>query len=201
MAMQKEIERRPGSAVARVVAVVCVGLAVAGQILFMLRVFRLGLGWETDPAESSPAAAWSINLAWLALFGVQHSGMARAGFKSVWTRLIPACLERAVYVGVSGALLAALALTWQPLPGEPLWHGPTWLVGIAVLGAIGMGCCPPCDGPATFFGLRQAWEPDAPAPDTLRIIGPYRFVRHPLMLCMLFFLWGHPVMTPTLALL
>jgi protein-S-isoprenylcysteine O-methyltransferase Ste14 len=33
------------------------------------------------------------------------------------------------------------------------------------------------------------------------LVGPYRFVRHPLMACLLVFLWAQPVMTPTLALL
>jgi methanethiol S-methyltransferase len=203
--MQKKTEPRPSLAPMRVrtraIAVACLVLAILGQGLFMLRVLRLGLGWEAEAQASPAAAAWLINLSGLALFGLQHSGMARAGFKSRWMRLLPACLERAVYVGLSGALLTGLALMWQPLPGEPLWDGPTWLVALAVLGAIGMGCCCPCEGPARFFGLRQVWQPEAPASDTLRIVGPYRFVRHPLMLCMLVFLWGHPVMTLTLAVL
>jgi len=35
----------------------------------------------------------------------------------------------------------------------------------------------------------------------LRIVGPYRFVRHPLMVGALVFLWGQPTMPPELLLL
>src|SRR5262249_39834150 len=52
-----------------------------------------------------------------------------------------------------------------------------------------------------FLGGRGAGG-RAPAPaEPLRVGGPYRYVRHPLMTCTLLFLWGLPVMSPTLALL
>src|SRR5262249_20180457 len=49
-------------------------------------------------------------------------------------------------------------------------------------------------------GLRQALGREEPA-DRLLVRGPYRFIRHPLMTCLLVFLWAQPIMTPGLALL
>jgi len=55
---------------------------------------------------------------------------------------------------------------------------------------------------AGLLGLRQASERgQPPTPDRLLILGPYRYLRHPLMACLLGFLWTQPVLTPTLALL
>src|SRR5262249_36624451 len=98
--------------------------------------------------------------------------------------------------------LGGLALAWQPLAGPTLWHGPTWIVVFAAAGAAGTAFCPLPGDATRFFGLRQAWQREqTPPPESLHLGGPYRYVRHPLMACMLLFLWAHPVMPPALVLL
>ncbi|MCI0460344.1 MAG: isoprenylcysteine carboxylmethyltransferase family protein [Gemmataceae bacterium] len=185
----------------RILAALCVLVGVAGQAGFMLFVVLLGL--DLLPArEPLPGAwPWAVNLGWLITFGLQHSGMARAGFKRAWARVVPEHLERAAYVALSGLLLAGLSLTWQPIPGEPLWHLPVWVIGVALAGALGTGLICNHFDLLSFFGLSQAWGKEEAAPERLNVSGPYRYVRHPLMSCTLLFLWGQPVMTPTLALL
>jgi protein-S-isoprenylcysteine O-methyltransferase Ste14 len=186
--------------VGKAVAVVCYLIALAGAAAFAALVLLLGL--DLYPASLPLPHPWLINVAWLLVFGTQHSGMARDGWKRLWTRIVPPHLERSVYSALSGVILAGMALTWQPLPGPPLWRGPQWLVVLPLTAALGMAWVNVRFDHPGFFGIRQAWTGRSePAPERLLVIGPYRFVRHPLMTCLLAFLWLQPVMAPGLLLL
>jgi protein-S-isoprenylcysteine O-methyltransferase Ste14 len=143
-----------------------------------------------------------IDLGWLLAFALQHSGMVRDGFKRIWTRLVPARLERSLYAALAGLLLLALPVVWQPVPGEAWWRLPRGLVVVPLLAGLAQVLVSVRFDHATMFGLRQAWAGDAAAaPDRLIVAGPYRFVRHPIYAGMLAFLWTQPIMTPTLGLL
>jgi protein-S-isoprenylcysteine O-methyltransferase Ste14 len=186
----------PAALAPRLLAVFCVLVGLGG--LAALTLFVLLLGLDLLPARHPAPAPWPwlIDCAWLVAFAVQHSGMARFGYKRWLGRVLPAAPGRALYVALSGLLVLGLALTWQPLPGEPLWRLPAWFVTVALAGVLGTaGVLVQLDG-RRFLGLRaQAGA------EELRIVGPYRYIRHPLMSCTLLMLWGLPVMSPTLALL
>src|SRR5690349_21391525 len=85
--------------------------------LFFLATFCYAIGFvsglplpktvDTGPVIS-PWAAAVINLLLLSLFALQHSIMARRGFKRWWTRIVPPVVERSTFVLFASAVLALL---------------------------------------------------------------------------------------------
>ncbi|MBM3995219.1 MAG: isoprenylcysteine carboxylmethyltransferase family protein [Planctomycetes bacterium] len=171
-----------------------VGMAGAG--LFFAYVVGTGTGLWPRPSEAETLPSIQINCFVLALFAFQHSGMARETFKQ---RL--GYLSRSIYVATSGITLGILAWFWQAIPGEPIWHGPVWVAAISIAAALFIGACCGWFDHATFMGLTQAWTGTVEVVAPLRIEGPYRYVRHPLMLGLLIVLWAQPIMPPELLML
>jgi protein-S-isoprenylcysteine O-methyltransferase Ste14 len=180
---------------AKVFAIVAYVIGLAGAGLFFAFVLGMGAGFwpRTEPIHNE-LPAW-IDLGLLALFSLQHSGMARHVIKDKL-----GYLGRSIYVGLSGIIIGGLTWFWQPIAGEPVWQGPLWIVGISLLAMLGAAWCSRFDH-ASFFGLRQAWTGKAEEHGPLIIDGPYRYVRHPLMLGFLIAIWAQPIMQPEMFLL
>src|SRR6516164_9904163 len=87
------------------------------------------------PAHGSLAAALAIDGGLLALFALQHSGMARPGFKRWLTRFVPGPAERSTYVLLSSAALFVLCWQWRPLGGV-VWEVPDGAARAAVWAAF-----------------------------------------------------------------
>lgn len=179
---------------ARGIALVCYLVALAGTGAFGVFVLALDLGLEVPRLSLAPA--WAVDLGWLGLFALQHSGMARRGFKRRW---IPELLERSVYAALSGLLLLALPFVWQPMPGGVIYRLPDAVVVVPLIAGMCLALVNTRHDHAGLFGLRQAWS--IPEAERLETGGAYRLVRHPLMTCLLVFLWTQPTMTPTLLVL
>ena len=138
----------------------------------------------------------------LGLFAVQHSVMARPGFKHWWTRIVPMPVERSTYVLFSSLALIALFAFWQPVGGV-IWHvhdplGQAILYGLCALGWGIVLIATFLINHFDLFGLRQVWlylrgkeyrHLDFVTP------GPYRLVRHPIYAGFIIAFWATPTMT------
>lgn len=158
-----------------------------------------------DSAPTLPLmASLLVDLGLLALFALQHSGMARPAFKRWLTRFIPAEAERSTYVLLSSVCLALIFWLWAPLGGI-VWNVSSTVGVISLYGLYfaswGLLLY------TTFlinhfdlFGLRQsyyAWL-GKPMP-ALQFVTPtlYRIVRHPLYVAWIGIFWFTPTMTET----
>jgi protein-S-isoprenylcysteine O-methyltransferase Ste14 len=152
---------------------------------------------------AGPAAdALLADLLLLAIFAVQHSVMARKGFKQWWTRIVPPAIERSTFVLASSLALGLLLWKWQPIDGS-LWSVQAPAARIALQALFWLGWV--IAVASTFminhfdlFGLRQVYlrlkgEPYRPLPFVK--VAFYRFVRHPLMLGLLIAFWATPDMS------
>jgi protein-S-isoprenylcysteine O-methyltransferase Ste14 len=187
--------------------------ALAAYLLFFatflyLIAFVGNLPWvpvtvDRGGIDGPLALAILVDLALIALFSLQHSVMARSGFKRAWTRIVPKPLERSVYVVAASLALILLYWLWRPVPGL-LWSVENE-AGAAILWVLfGLGWLIVLV--STFlishfelFGLAQAWgharggaEPAAPA---LRTPLFYRHVRHPLYSGFFLAFWATPQMS------
>lgn len=144
-----------------------------------------------------------VDVLLLALFAVQHSVMARPGFKRWWTRLVPKPAERATFVLLASLALVLLFAQWRPL-GAVVWNVSSHPAGLVLSTAVfALGWVLVLA--STFqidhfelFGLKQVWwrltgrrEPAVQFRTPLF----YRHVRHPIYLGFILAFWSTPVMT------
>jgi protein-S-isoprenylcysteine O-methyltransferase Ste14 len=154
----------------------------------------------TDPWPQ----ALAIDLALLSLFAVQHSAMARQGFKRRLTRIMPAAAERSTYVLASSLALLLLFWQWRPLGGT-VWEvqheaGRAVLYAGFAFGWLLVLVTTFVINHFDLFGLRQSWRAFRGRPQQpLHFVTPilYRVVRHPLYVGWFFAFWSTPVMTVT----
>src|SRR3954452_21849574 len=62
-----------------------------------------------------PVTAALIDVGLIALFGLQHSIMARQGFKRWWMKIVPPPIERSIFVLAASIALVILFLVWRPI--------------------------------------------------------------------------------------
>jgi len=143
-----------------------------------------------------------INAALLGIFAIQHSVMARQGFKKMWTKIVPQPAERSTYVLFSSLLLILLFWQWQPMGGV-IWDvsgttGSIILYSLYALGWVVLLLATFLINHFELFGLRQVYNYLRGKEDTeLRFATPflYKYVRHPLYVGWLLIFWATPTMT------
>jgi protein-S-isoprenylcysteine O-methyltransferase Ste14 len=166
---------------------------------------NIGVPKALDSGATEPlATALAVDLGLLTLFAVQHSGMARRGFKRWLTQFVPDGAERSTYVLASSLVMLLLFWQWRPLGGV-VWQVEQPAVRALLYAGFAFGWLLVLT--STFvinhfdlFGLRQSWryfrgEEQCGLPFATPFF--YRVVRHPLYVGWLCTFWFTPTMTMT----
>ena len=183
---------------------VCYGVFVATFLYAIAFVEGLPVPRTVDDGgpSSSPATALLVDVLLLTLFAVQHSAMARRGFKEVWTRIVPKPIERSTYVLAASICLVVLFALWRPIPAV-VWNVQAPAGRFAILAVSALGWLVALF--STFllnhfelFGLRQVWlaaRRKEVASPPFRTPWFYKWVRHPLYLGFILAFWATPTMS------
>lgn len=156
--------------------------------------------WQSDTLLGSIL----VNAGLITLFGLQHSIMARSGFKKWITRVIPEAAERSTFMLMSGIASCIAVYFWQSLPGT-VWQVENEIASMAITATYAFGVVylllsTLVTNHFELMGLRQVYlyfrnKPYTALPFTKKYM--YSYSRHPMMLGVLLLLWAIPVMSMT----
>jgi methanethiol S-methyltransferase len=152
--------------------------------------------------ESDFGMSLLINALLLSVFAIQHTVMARPGFKKWITQMISPAIERSTYVLLSSLALLLLYWKWQPMT-DVIWNAEGGMAGYILIGVFFFGWL--VVFLSTFminhfelFGLKQIFDnlknkqSESPAFQQNMF---YKIVRHPIMLGFIIAFWATPLMT------
>lgn len=175
-----------------------------GTFLYLIGfVANLYVPKSIDTGTMAPRnMAIITDLVLVALFGLQHTIMARPAFKGWWTKVVPAPVERTTYVLFTSLILMLMMWLWRPLP-DIIWQVDNEIAIDAIQAFFWLGWA--IILLSTFaidhfdlFGLRQVFRfarGQEQTPVGYKEHFFYRIVRHPLMLGFLIAFWAATTMS------
>jgi len=206
-ALSQDRRRGQRSLIGRIIAFV---YGIASYLVFFI-TFLYAIGFveglvvskTIDNGTVGPMTqAFIVNLLLMSVFAIQHSVMARKGFKQWWTKFVPPSVERTTYVLLASLALALLIWQWRPMPAV-VWQiaDPGIAMALTILSFLGWLIVLT----STFlinhfelFGLNQV----ANNLTGRSMLAPcfreplyYHFVRHPIYLGFIIAFWAAPTMT------
>lgn len=147
------------------------------------------------PPVGDPASALALDFLLALVFPLQHSVWTQPPVKRWIQSVAGERMERPLYSLASGVALVATCHFWRTT-GDPLWTAPEWTVwlmrGGIVAALVVQMICSTLLGPKFLLGLThlKALAEDRPLPtQRFRLVGPYRFVRHPIAASQVFMVW------------
>ena len=186
-------------------AIVCYAIFFATFLYLIVFVGDLqfaGLTVDNGGPESPLPMAVAIDVGLIAIFGLQHSIMARPGFKAWWTKVVPPPAERSIFVLASSIALMILFLFWRPIDvivwnvTNPILKDVLWVAFWA--GWLTVLISTFLINHFELFGLQQAWlhlrGREGTKPELKQPLF-YRWVAHPMMSGFFLAFWAAPEMT------
>ena len=143
-----------------------------------------------------------INIFLFVIFGIQHSGMARKGFKKWLTGFLPKAVERSTYIVFSNIALMTVLYFWEPMGGV-IWYFESTFARQAIIAIYIFGWALVLFSSFLInhfhlFGLQQTWgyfinknyNDD-------HFVTPwiYTVIRHPLYVGWFILVWAAPTLT------
>jgi methanethiol S-methyltransferase len=205
--LNEQLVYSPSVSVGRILAMAYGALSYAVFLIAFL--YAIGFvgnlvvpkGIDSGPVRST-GEALIVNVLLLGAFAIQHSVMARPGFKKWWTKIIPKSIERSTFVLFASLLLLLLFWQWRAMPMR-VWVventvGQFLLQALFYLGWLIVFLGTFMINHFDLFGLRQVYlnlRNREYSELGFRTPGFYKFVRHPIMLGFLIAFWATPVMT------
>jgi len=188
---------------------ICYVLGVASLVLFILFANNhIGIllpehaSLGIDHANTAPMSMpLLVNIGLIALFGLQHTVMARQSFKSRLVALLPQAAERSTYVLMTAVVILVMVQYWQPMTGS-IWHVEGETARMVITGIFYFGWA--FTLAATYmlnhnhlFGLQQSFKPHDPDAGAKEFVTPmfYKVVRHPIQTGVLIAMLATPDMT------
>ncbi len=153
--------------------------------------YTYAMTWSRAGAFDPAAAA--IDCLLFTVFALHHSLFARDTVKQWLSAAVPAPLLRSVYVWIASVLLIAMCLGWQPVGGEMYRHAGLLAVAHAAVQLAGIAVI--AQAVRAIDALELAGIRRHSGPESLQIVGPYRFVRHPIYTGWLLLTFGAAHMT------
>lgn len=155
-----------------------------------------------DKGGDTTSNALIVNIILLSIFAIQHTIMARPGFKRWLAKFMDPAMERSLFVLLSSAALILLYWQWQPMT-ERVWNieGALYIKIIQVIFWSGWAMVLI----STFlishfhlFGLQQVFQRfknESLSNPRFQKNLFYKLVRHPIMTGFIVAFWAEPVMT------
>lgn len=182
-----------------VIAIICylISLTAMNALILFNADIMLPVTVSTGEVSVSLIAAMLINLGLIALFGIQHSVMARKPVKAWMNRWIPDSLNRATYVLMSSICLGIMIIAWQPVD-HIIWQSSGLMTaiiyGIQGFGWLFMFTATMLIDHLDLFGIKQTLK-RVQANPTLKTPLLYRLVRHPIYTGVLIAVWATPILS------